>query len=150
MGLRIYIASGLDNAPAVRRLANALKERGHSITYDWTAHGSVHSVSATAKQNELALGSAAHGELNGVTQADAVVVLLPGGRGTHIEMGAALALRKPIVLCAAPEVLAGLRPVSFYFHPLVRTIEMAEEEQRERAVVKTIDLYRSLAEAADA
>lgn len=65
---------------------------GHVITYDWTLHGSVQG------QGEARLRQVATNELNGVRDADLVVVLLPGGRGTHAELGMANVLGKPVIL----------------------------------------------------
>jgi nucleoside 2-deoxyribosyltransferase len=39
-------------------------------------------------------------ELAGVREADVLIVLLPGGYGTHVEIGAALGLGKPVILHA--------------------------------------------------
>ena len=39
-------------------------------------------------------------EIAAVREADVLVVLLPGGYGTHVEIGAALALGKPVILHA--------------------------------------------------
>ena len=38
-------------------------------------------------------------EYEGVKQADVVVVLTPQGRGTHVELGMAIALNKIVYLC---------------------------------------------------
>jgi hypothetical protein len=82
---KFYIASSLDNAGQVRQLAETLKAAGWTHTYDWTVHGSV------AGQGEQAFVDTATAEVEGVRWADVVVVLLPGGRGTHVELGIALA-----------------------------------------------------------
>ena len=37
--------------------------------------------------------------INGVKEADVVIILTPQGRGTHTELGIALALNKQIYLC---------------------------------------------------
>jgi nucleoside 2-deoxyribosyltransferase len=39
-------------------------------------------------------------ELAGIREADVLLVLLPGGCGTHVEIGAALALGKPVIIHA--------------------------------------------------
>ena len=90
--MKIYIASKLENYLQVQALRDALLAAGHSITYDWTLHGSVHG------QGEDRLREVAAAERNGVLQADLVIVLLPGGRGTHAELGMANALGKPVII----------------------------------------------------
>ena len=90
--MKIYIASRLENYLQVQAVRDALVSAGHVITYDWTRHGSVQG------QGEARLREVAANELNGVRDADLVVVLLPGGRGTHAELGMANVLGKPVIL----------------------------------------------------
>ncbi len=92
--MKFYIASKIENAPAVSGLASRLKAAGHEHTYDWTVHGS---IKAEGRER---LNSVGEMELAGVLAADIVVVLLPGGRGTHVEIGIALGAGKKIILCA--------------------------------------------------
>ena len=116
--MKYYIASKLENAVAVKTLAHAFSELGWEQTYDWTTHGSVH-----GKGDEV-LQHVTLKELGGVKEADVVVIVLPGGRGTHAELGAALAYNKPVFVW-------GLQPedfiqdgytCSFYWNPAVRRI----------------------------
>ena len=65
-------------------LRDSLQTMGHEISYDWTLHGSVKSVSKERLQQVAML------ELDGILEADFVVVLLPGGNGTHLEFGFAI------------------------------------------------------------
>ncbi len=90
--MKIYIASKLENYRQVQAVRDALISAGHSITYDWTLHGSVQG------QGVERLKEVAENERRGVVSADAVVVLLPGGRGTHVELGMACALNIPVML----------------------------------------------------
>jgi len=57
-------------------------------------------------------------ELNGLLEADFVVVLLPGGNGTHLELGFALAKGKKIFLHAEDPSFFELGPQTnaFYHH----------------------------------
>ena len=67
----------------------------------------------------------------GVAAADFVVVLPLGGRGTHTEMGMAIALGKRVFLWGAADQMVDERGklCCFYFHPLVeRMIGMGTEE----------------------
>lgn len=92
--IKFYICSRLENAEQVTAIAEVLKAAGHIHTYDWTQHGSV--------QNEGAdrIKQVAELEKQGVAEAELVIVILPGGRGTHAELGMAIALDKPVVICA--------------------------------------------------
>jgi hypothetical protein len=59
-------------------------------------------------------------EILGVVEADIVIVLLPGGRGTHAELGAALALAKPVALHTNDSgIFVGPETCAFYHHPCV-------------------------------
>lgn len=97
--MKLYVASGLGNADNVKTAIALLKQAGHEITYDWTTHGPVFS------KGRQACTDVARKELSGVEMANAVIVLLPGGRGTHVEMGVALALNKPCVI-VSPDLAA--------------------------------------------
>lgn len=92
--MKFYIASKLENAEMVKKLAAVLKAYKWEQTYDWTVHGSVQN------ESQERLTEVAENEIEGVRQADVVIVLLPGGRGTHAELGAANILRKPVFLWA--------------------------------------------------
>lgn len=90
--MKFYIASKLENFEQVRYLRDRLKEQGWTHTYDWTQHGSVKTVSAEI------LKEVAENEFQGVADADVFIVLTPQGRGTHVELGIALALGKRIFI----------------------------------------------------
>jgi len=50
-------------------------------------------------------------------------VLLPGGYGTHVEIGAALALGKPVILHAPDrKTLDSPYPCPFHHHPNVKLL----------------------------
>ena len=87
-----------------------------TITYDWTAHGSVW------KDGADRIRKVAQAEMQGVLDADYVVVLLPGGRGTHTELGMALADGKPVILYGTDDDFSGPKTCAFYHHPLVRRL----------------------------
>lgn len=92
---------------------DALNSFGHAISYDWTLHGSVKSVS-TERLQEVAIF-----EVNGVSAADFVIVLLPGGKGTHFELGFAMGNNKKIFLHSEDPSLFEVGPQTnvFYHHP---------------------------------
>jgi nucleoside 2-deoxyribosyltransferase len=113
--MKFYIATSLSRAADHKLVREALRNCGHEISYDWTLHGSVKSVS---KQR---LSQVAQLELAGVAEADFVVVLLPGGHGTHLELGFAIAQEKRVFLHTADASLFELGPqtIAFYHHPAV-------------------------------
>ena len=95
--MKFYIASKLENHGQVKRLACLLKQSGWEHTYDWTVH-------SPAKVSDIeALKSIGQMEYDGVKNADVVIVLSPQGRGTHVELGMAIALTKVIYICHEDE-----------------------------------------------
>ena len=87
---KFYIASSLDNVANVRHATEQMVLAGYTKTYDWTTHGRVHDIKE--------LGLIAQKELKGVVDADFLVLLMPAKLGSHVELGAALALNKPVYL----------------------------------------------------
>jgi nucleoside 2-deoxyribosyltransferase len=114
MGKRFYISSKKDRSAQANALAEKLKGRGWERTYTWTAH-----------DGEGADGHArvALAELDGVQKADVLIVLLPGGFGTHVEIGAALALGKSVILHSPDqETLETPYRCVFHHHPSVKRL----------------------------
>lgn len=119
--MRYYIASGLENFECVRQTADALNALGHAQSYDWTRHGDVR------KQGADRLTQVATNEAAAVMDSELVLVLLPGARGTHSELGLALATavlrgNKQVWLWSqtGEDFEADERTCAFYFHPCVR------------------------------
>jgi nucleoside 2-deoxyribosyltransferase len=92
--VKLYLASALSNQVLVSDVVEWLRAGGHEVTYDWTTHGSLQAKHAFGREWH----ATATAELQGVRDADAVVGILRGGRGTHVELGAALALGRPVLL----------------------------------------------------
>jgi hypothetical protein len=113
--LKYYIATKLENHAQHNTLRDTLAAFGHQITYDWTTHGPVWRDGIDRCRAVALL------ETKGVLDADVVIVLWPGGRGTHAELGIAIGAGKPVVFVsdveghhqASPETCA------FYHHPSV-------------------------------
>jgi hypothetical protein len=111
--MKFYIATSLSRATAHHIVRDTLRNCGHEITYDWTLHGSVKSVSKERLQEVALL------ELGGISQADFVIGLLPGGSGTHLELGFAIARSKKVFLHSEDSLIFELGPQTnaFYHHP---------------------------------
>lgn len=118
--MRYYIASRLENATKVKELKALLDAAGWEHTYDWTVHGSVRS------QGQRVMADVAAAEVRGVMGADVVIALLPGGRGTHVEIG--LAMSNPNIidvwLVGGEDEHFSLdeRTCAFYHHRYVRQV----------------------------
>ena len=90
--MKFYIASKLENYEQVKKLAGLLELSGWEHTYDWTVDGS-------AKETDVeTLKSVGQKEHDGVKSADIVIVLTPQGRGTHVELGMAIAFEKIVYI----------------------------------------------------
>lgn len=109
---RFYLASGLGNIENARRFRDILVAAGHEQTYDWTAHGPVFS------QGLGRLRTVASNEVDGIRRADFVVGVLPGGRGTHFELGLAHGLGKLVYVYSPRRELFEAHPESCAFYHL--------------------------------
>jgi len=111
--MKYYIATSLLRMTAHNIVRDALKTIGYEITYDWTLHGSVKLVSKERLREVAVL------EFDGVSEADFIIVLLPGGGGTHIELGFAIAKGIKVFLHSEDPLAFELGPQTnaFYHHP---------------------------------
>ena len=118
MTRRFYLSTRMDRSEEGARISRALKARGWECTFDWTSLQDSESTD---------LSMLAQTEIEGIRQADVVVVFLPGGFGTHAEIGAAIALGKPVILHSPSQaVLETPYPCVFHYHPKVRLIVSKE------------------------
>ncbi len=111
--MKYYIATTLSRAGDHNIVRDGLNQCGHEIVYDWTSHGSVKSTSKE-RLREVCLN-----ELKGLSNSDFVAVLLPGGHGTHLELGFSLASGKRVFLHSEDPTLFEIGPQTnaFYHHP---------------------------------
>ena len=147
---RIYIASTLSNWKKVRELIKIFEFYKITITMDWTLWGEqIFSKKCDTKPDfdKDVLAQKAEEELSGVLDARYLLVVLPGGKGTHFEYGAFYTLhhiqRPPDNLSSqwkAPitildEVIAEI-PTSFhYLESVHRTFS------REEAVTAVLNYF---------
>lgn len=127
--MKFYVATALANHAQHNRIAERLSSRGHELTYDWTVHGPVRDKGLARIREVVEL------EARGVREADVVVVVLaPAGmatfaRGTHAELGMAIANGIEVVLLSPDERVFGAtkETCAFYHHPLVRWARTEDE-----------------------
>jgi hypothetical protein len=100
--MRFYVASGYGNKENVLKFIKVLEDAGHECTFNWPLLGSVDeedSIKRLERIQELA-----EDELKAVISAEIFIALLPGGIGTHTELGMALGSGcQNIVICAEKE-----------------------------------------------
>lgn len=119
---KFYIGSGIKNSKLVNYYSKTLEEKGWTQTYNWTKK-----ISGTKTIEELI--EIAKLEKQGIIDADVVIILLPAGRGTHIELGMAIAQNKKIFLCAGTKEEFDINnTVNFYQLPeIVKLTGNADE-----------------------
>lgn len=120
--MKFYVGSGMKNCELVNYYAKILKENGWNQTYNW-----VENVNADVSVEDMT--EYAKLESKGIVDSDVVVILLPAGRGAHIELGMALALNKKIFLCSATKDEFNIEnTVAFYGLPnIVQLVGTADE-----------------------
>jgi nucleoside 2-deoxyribosyltransferase len=106
--MKFYIASGLLNKDNVKLVATNLKSCGFIHTYDWTQNERADSIDKLKTIGEA--------ERIGVMDADFLIVLLPGGKGTHVELGMALALHKRVYLYSPNEDIKDFSSTSTFYY----------------------------------
>ncbi len=115
----VHVAASWENKSTASTLMRLLERSGFELSDDWTK----------ATQPEHDLGR----RLPRFLSADVFVVLLPAGRSTHVEIGMALVLGKPVVIVALLSAIDPLvnpvdgRVCSYYTHPGVAIVRSAEE-----------------------
>lgn len=106
--MKFYIASSRRNREMVRLVARRLIDEGFQQTYDWTRNVEVDSYDELKQIGEE--------ERKAVMEADFLVLLMPAGVGSHVELGIALGLGKRVYLYSQDHDLYDLDKTStFYF-----------------------------------
>ena len=106
--MNFYVASGLQNKEDVRKVSEQLTLLGWHHTYDWTQNERANSIEKLQEIGTL--------EKLAVKASDVVVVMLPGGKGTHIELGMALAWDKRIFLYDPSNEVMNVSTTCTFYH----------------------------------
>jgi predicted Rossmann-fold nucleotide-binding protein len=106
--MKFYVASSFINIEQVRYVSGKLKSMGHIHTYDWTQNERASTLEDLRQIGQL--------ERDAVKEADFVVVILPGGKGSHIELGIALGLNKKIILYSPDQSIYNFTTTSTFYH----------------------------------
>ncbi len=122
--MKFYLAAQLADVEVASTLIKKIEERGDlQCTYNWTVHGSVLGQ-GLARYQEIA-----EAEVVGVKEADVFVMLAPGGRGTHVELGIAIAREIPILLLyRTADDLNKPYPSTFHYLPQISRLHLDENE----------------------
>lgn len=106
--MNFYIASSFKNINQVRALSHELQLKGYIHTYDWTQNERANSLETLSTLGEK--------EKVAVMHSDVVVILLPAGKGSHIELGIALGLGKRIYLYSPTDDLFEFDQTSTFYY----------------------------------
>ncbi|UZJ78644.1 group-specific protein [Fictibacillus sp. KU28468] len=105
--MKFYIASSFNNIPSVTYVSEKLKIKGFIQTYDWTKER------ASTIEDLKDIGQK---EREAVIEADFLVVMLPAGKGSHIELGIALGTGKKVYLYSPNEAIYDFEATSTFYH----------------------------------
>lgn len=124
--MKFYIGSSFKNYELVNYVSKKLESRGWVHTYNWAKNISNDETKEDMIQYSLL-------EKKAIEQSDVVIILLPAGRGTHIELGMALALNKKVYLWSDNDDDFSLaNTVNFYELPevikIIGNIEKIDEK----------------------
>lgn len=126
--MKFYIGAGLKSAEIVKNIASRLTQIGWEHTYDWTKD-------VNEEETTQELTTYAKLEQQAIYDSDIVIIVLPGGRGTHIELGMALALNKKIYLYSAQEETFSIEnTVDFYELPCIHRVIGSIDELTEKII----------------
>jgi len=131
--MRFYIASGFHNKEQVQYISGKLTSRGYIHTYDWTKNERASSFEQLKEIGQL--------EKDAIMDADFIVVLLPAGKGSHIEFGIALGQNKKIYLYSPDvEVKDFATTSTFYFLPEVEIVIGELDELLEKILTNRLEI----------
>jgi len=120
--MKFYIGSGFKNKDMVNYFSDKLCHFGLISTYNWAR---VDVFEETIE--DLILFS--NQEKKAIEESDIVIIILPAGRGSHVELGMALSLNKKIYLCAmSPEEFDIKNTVDFYQLPCITRLSGTPDE----------------------
>lgn len=94
--MKFYIASSFQNKDLVKYVSIKLCAKGYSPTYDWTINQRATTISQLQRIGAF--------EKNAIEACDIFILLLPAGRGSHVELGMAIALNKQVYIYTAEEI----------------------------------------------
>ena len=118
---KIYIGSKFKNANKVNELTNAFEKLDVINAYNWAAN-------IKEEETREDLIDFAKKEMNAIKDADDVIFLLPLGKGSHIELGMALAYNKKIYLVTKEKKDFDKNTVNFYEMDGIKKVVVSDEK----------------------
>lgn len=106
--MRFYIASSFNNRSNVKELSQKLISYNFEHSYDWTINERANSI-----EDLSAIGTK---EKEAIISSDFIVILLPAGKGSHVELGIALGLGKRIYLYSSNQEIYHFDKTTTFYH----------------------------------
>ncbi|WP_350448839.1 nucleoside 2-deoxyribosyltransferase [Rossellomorea vietnamensis] len=106
--MKFYIGSSFANKDLVRHVSDRLEQKGFSHTYDWTRKDRASSLKD--------LQHIGQNEKDAITESNVVIIILPGGKGSHVELGIALGLGKRTILYSPKGEVYDLANTTTFYH----------------------------------
>ena len=89
--MKVFVSSSRANRELARRVIDTFVEKGWEITFNWTDD-----TVQREEYSEAQMRALSYNLMHGIDTCERYVLLLPGGINSHVELGIALALRKPV------------------------------------------------------
>ncbi|GIN84591.1 hypothetical protein J6TS2_09770 [Heyndrickxia sporothermodurans] len=105
---KFYVASSFKNIDTVRFISKQLINKGYIQTYDWTKNEGVSTINDLKKIGQE--------EKNAVMGADFIIVVLPAGKGSHIELGIAIGKGKKVYLYSPNNEVNDFEKITTFYH----------------------------------
>lgn len=90
--MKLYLASSIKNVNKVHEIKKMAQKFGHEVTSRWEEYLQERLTAAESQYRDWAIADM----FEGLDECDALVLILPIGRGAHIELGYAVAKNKKI------------------------------------------------------
>lgn len=132
--MKFYVASSFKNVENVRYISQELKNHGFVQTYDWTVYGRTSELADLERIGSL--------EKRAVMDSDIVIILLPAGKGSHIEMGMALAAGRKVFLYSPDDAVYDIGLTSTFYHLPEVEIIAGSLERLIRAVCRAAEVIQ--------
>ncbi|KPL58861.1 nucleoside 2-deoxyribosyltransferase [Rossellomorea vietnamensis] len=106
--MKFYIASSFANKDLVRYVSHKLEQKGYTQTYDWTRNERASTVKDLQRIGQ--------NEKDAITDSKVVIIILPGGKGSHVELGMALGHGKRIILYSPNGEINDFASTTTFYH----------------------------------
>ncbi|MET1015047.1 MAG: group-specific protein [Paenisporosarcina sp.] len=106
--MKFYVASSFQNINQVRTITKELIQIGGHLSYDWTLNERADSIEDLQRIGSL--------EKAAIEDSELVIIVLPGGNGTHIELGLAIAGKKKIILFSPDHKIMDAETSTTFYH----------------------------------